>query len=78
MINYQLPMISEVELSVYSLLGQKVTTLVSERQPAGFYQVEWDAGNLASGVYLYRLETYDPSQGIGHGFVETRKMVLIR
>jgi hypothetical protein len=78
MINYQLPMISEVELSVYSLLGQKVTILVSERQPAGFYQIEWDARNLASGVYLYRLETYDPSQGAGHGFVETRKMVLMR
>ncbi len=65
-------------MSVYSLLGQKVTTLVSERQSAGFYQIEWDAGNLVSGVYLYRLETYDPSQGTEHGFVETRKTVLIR
>jgi hypothetical protein len=43
MINYQLPMINNVELSIYNLLGQRVETLVKEQQRAGFHQVEWDA-----------------------------------
>jgi hypothetical protein len=70
MINYQLPMTSEVDLSIYNLLGQKVATLVNERKRAGHHQVEWDASGFASGIYLYRLET--------EGYVETRKMVVMR
>ena len=57
-INYELParsegglMMNDVELSVYNLLGQKVATLVSERQEAGYHQVEWDGSGFASGVY---------------------------
>ncbi len=70
MINYQLPMTNEVNLSIYNLIGQRVATLVNERKTAGFHQVEWDASGFASGVYLYRLEA--------EGYVETRKMVLMR
>ena len=39
-----------VELSIYNLLGQKVTTLVSQEQRAGYREVEFDAQNLSSGV----------------------------
>jgi hypothetical protein len=88
MISYQLPMTSKVELSIYNLLGQRVATLVSQKQPAGTYSVQWDASGFASGVYLYRLEAGDPSQGApkghvptgqaGYGFVKTRKMVLMK
>jgi hypothetical protein len=70
MINYQLPLTSEVELSIHNLLGQKVATLVSERQSAGTYSVKWDASNFTSGVYLYRLQAGN--------YVATRKMMLIR
>jgi hypothetical protein len=73
MINYQLPMSSEVELSVYNLLGQKIATLVSERQPAGTYTVKWSAfqsAGIASGVYLYRLEAGE--------YIVTRKMILMK
>ncbi|MEJ2634730.1 MAG: C1 family peptidase [Calditrichia bacterium] len=69
-IKYQLPISSEVELSIYNLLGQKVATLVSAKQPAGYYSVIWDASGLASGVYVCRLDTGD--------FVQTKKMLLIR
>ena len=71
MINYQLPMISKVELSIYNLLGQKVAVLVNKEQPAGNYTVEWDASAFSSGVYIYTLETES-------GFKQSRKLVLIK
>jgi Tol biopolymer transport system component len=52
-INYELPITNYVELSIFNLLGQKVATLVNKKQNAGAYQVEWDAGQLSSGVYYY-------------------------
>jgi photosystem II stability/assembly factor-like uncharacterized protein len=69
-ISYQLSTVSQVELSIYNLLGQKVVTLVSEKQPAGNYRVEWDASEFATGVYLYRLEA--------GAFSKTRKLILIK
>jgi Leucine-rich repeat (LRR) protein len=70
-INYQLPMSDYVELSIYNLLGQKVAILVSEKQNAGHYHVEWNASGFASGVYYYRLST-------GEGFVQTKKCIVFR
>jgi predicted GH43/DUF377 family glycosyl hydrolase len=70
MITYQLPMINDVDLSIYNVLGQKVGTLVNERKQAGDHQVEWDASGFASGVYYYRIEAGE--------FVDVKKMVLLR
>lgn len=70
-IEYQLPQISQVDLSIFNILGQKVATLVSEKQLAGSYKVEWDAGGFASGIYFYRLET-------DKGFVQSRKLILLK
>jgi len=70
-ISYQLPKYSQVDLSIYNILGRKVVTLVSEKQPAGTYKVEWDAGKFASGVYLYQLIT-------DRGFVQTKKLLLMK
>ncbi len=70
-ISYQLPVASNVELNIYNILGQKVVTLVSGKQRAGTYKVEWDAGGFASGVYLYQLKT-------DNGFIKTRKLVLMK
>jgi hypothetical protein len=69
-ITYQLPMTNDVDLSIYNLLGQKVATLVSEKQQAGFYKVEWDASRFASGVYYYKITAGN--------FVDVKKMILIR
>jgi poly(3-hydroxybutyrate) depolymerase/N-acetylneuraminic acid mutarotase len=69
-IGYQLSVPNQVELSIYNTLGQKVTTLVSQKQPAGKYQVQWNASGFASGVYYYRLEAGE--------FVDVKKMILIR
>ena len=69
-IGYQMSAVSNVELNVYNLIGQKVATLVSGRQAAGDYQVEWDASGFSSGIYYYQLVAGD--------YVETKKMVLIK
>lgn len=70
-IHYELPVRSQVLLKVYNLLGQEVATLVNEEQPAGYYDKQFDAQGLPSGIYIYRIIT-------SSGFNETRKMLLLR
>jgi hypothetical protein len=69
-INYELRITNDVKLNIYNLLGQKITTLVSQKQQAGKYLVEWDASELASGIYYYELKTSD--------FRDVKKMVYIK
>jgi hypothetical protein len=69
-IEFDLPKSSKVTLKIFNILGEEVITLISDKLSAGSYSYEWDASNLASGVYLYRLQAGD--------YVETRKMVLMR
>jgi len=69
-IRYTLPRDCQVRLEVYSILGQRVVTLVDERQQAGYRSVRWDASSLASGIYFYRLQAGD--------FVETKRMILLK
>ena len=70
-ISYQLPAVSDVQLSVYNTLGQPVKTLVNERQGTGNHSVIFNAAGLASGMYVYKLSTEN-------GFTQTRKMILMR
>ncbi|UCF65754.1 MAG: T9SS type A sorting domain-containing protein [bacterium] len=77
-IEFDLPKSSQVTLKIFNILGEGVATLVSDRLSAGSYSYEWDASNLASGIYLYRLQAGDPSQSAGQGYFETRKMILMR
>jgi hypothetical protein len=69
-INYELPITNDVELSIYNLLGQKVAMLINEQKDAGYHQVEWDASGFASGIYYYRIQAGE--------FVSVKKMVLLR
>ncbi len=69
-ISYQCSMFNFVSLKIFDVLGNEVTTLVNEKQNAGTYSVEWDAGKYSSGIYFYRLQTDD--------FIETKKMTLIK
>jgi hypothetical protein len=70
-IQYQVSSISNVDLSIYNILGQNVATLVSEKQPAGYYKVEWDASGFGSGIYYYRLLT-------DKNFASTKKLILLK
>ncbi|MEX0844094.1 MAG: T9SS type A sorting domain-containing protein [Balneolaceae bacterium] len=69
-INYTIPQATNVELTVFNILGQKVATLVDTRQFAGSHTVNFDARNLASGIYFYRLKAGE--------VVHQRKMTLIK
>ncbi len=69
-ISYQLSTSSHVDLIIYNVLGQKVATLVSGKQTAGYHQVNWNASGFPSGLYFYQLKTANLTQ--------TRRMLLIR
>ncbi|MFQ6610263.1 MAG: right-handed parallel beta-helix repeat-containing protein, partial [Fidelibacterota bacterium] len=55
-ITYFIPFPTQVELSIFNLVGQKVQTLVNDRKNPGQYKVIWDASNVSSGLYLYQLK----------------------
>jgi len=59
-----------VTLKIYDILGREVETLVNKQQKACNYEVNFDASNLSSGIYFYRLQSVD--------FVESKKMILIK
>jgi len=69
-IRYALPVLSQVKLNVYDLLGREVMTLVNQRQPAGRYTVIFEALALPSGIYFYRIQT--------PAFTQTKKAVFMR
>jgi hypothetical protein len=61
---------SPTTLKVYDVLGNEIAVLVDEEQPTGNYEVEFDAGNISTGIYFYKL--------VSGSFVETKKMILLR
>jgi photosystem II stability/assembly factor-like uncharacterized protein len=69
-IKYDLPKTELVTMRVYDILGREVTTLVNEEKAAGSYRVNFNAGNLASGVYLYRIQAGN--------YTSVKKMILIK
>ncbi len=69
-IEYQIPNREFVSLRVFDILGREVKTLVNEQQSSGTHHVEFDASNLSSGVYLYRLKAGE--------FIQQQKMLLIK
>jgi len=77
-IRYQVPEHSRVTLKVYDLVGLEVATLVNSEIAPGFYSVQFDARNLSSGTYFYRLEA-TPLGGSGRTpFVSTVKLVVLK
>jgi hypothetical protein len=74
-LRFDLPKVSDITLTIYNMLGQKVRTFNYQNTSAGYHSVKWNATNdygdpVGAGVYLYQLQTKD--------FVKTRKMVLLK
>lgn len=69
-IRYALLFRSHVILEIISQTGQRVVTLVSQEQEAGYYRVTWTSGSISSGVYFYRLTA--------NSFTETKKLILLK
>jgi len=69
-IKYSLPEAGAVKLVLYNMLGEEVKVLVSELQEAGVHKINFNANELGSGMYFYRLET--------SGFVDVKKMLLLK
>jgi len=74
-LRFDLPEVSNLTLTIYNMLGQKVRTFNYQNTSAGYHSVKWNATNdygdpVGAGVYLYQLQTKD--------FVKTRKMVLLK
>ncbi len=69
-IKYTIPKAGNVVLRVYDVLGKEVKTLVNEKKEVGVYNIDFDASNLSSGIYFYRIEAGD--------FTAVKKMMLVK
>lgn len=69
-IKFAIPTSGIVKLSVYNILGQEITQLVNGFKEIGTYTIRWDASNLSSGLYIYRLES--------NGQIISKKMTLLK
>ena len=67
---YEIPKESPVRLEIFDITGRLVAVVVDEMQQAGSNKATWDASNIASGIYIYRLRA--------DGFVQSRRMTLIK
>jgi len=75
-IRYSIPTQSNVRLIVYNSIGENIADLITANQNAGSYEVNWDVGNFASGIYFYSVEAI-PSDGT-EIFSSVRKMILLK
>jgi hypothetical protein len=69
-ISFTLPEQTNVKVIIYDALGNQVDVIADEVKSAGSHSIKWNAGNYASGIYLYKLET--------DNFVQVRKMILMK
>jgi len=73
-IDYQLPYMSKVSIKIFDIIGHEIFTLVNEFKEEGYYTMEFDGTNLASGVYFYSLI----AEGNNDKFAKTLKMILVK
>ena len=69
-IGYSVPELSPVTVKVFNALGEEIVTLVNEEKPVGTYELNWNAANLPSGVYFYRIQAGK--------FVDIKRMMLLK
>jgi hypothetical protein len=77
-IEYSVGSMEYVTIKVFDVLGNEIATLVNEEKPTGRYEVEFNAEKLSSGIYFYQLKAGGPEINSGQGFIETKKMLLLK
>ena len=75
-IEYHLPYESQVNISVFNTLGEKVAVLINENRSAGNYSTEWDGTGYSSGIYFYVFRALSSTNN--NQIIESRKMILLR
>jgi hypothetical protein len=70
-ISFSLPSKSSIMLKVFDIMGREETTLVNEELAAGNHYLQWNASDVSSGVYFYRLRT-------NTGYIQTKKLLLLK
>jgi hypothetical protein len=73
-IDFEIPFTGNTELTVFDINGKTVDVLINESKPAGKYSVSFNASNLPSGVYLYKLKTVSG----GRSYESVKKMTLVK
>ncbi|MDD5361479.1 MAG: T9SS type A sorting domain-containing protein, partial [Ignavibacteria bacterium] len=76
-IYFTLPVRSHVTIKVFDITGKEIKTLINELKPAGSHSVIFDASNLSSGIYFYRIHASNQS-GSNNIFLKTLKMIYIK
>jgi photosystem II stability/assembly factor-like uncharacterized protein len=74
-INFDLPFDSKVTMKIFDITGREITTLINDVHEAGYYTVTFNAANIASGMYFYRIIA---EGGTGSRYVMTKKMMVIK
>jgi hypothetical protein len=69
-IKFSIPEATNVSLNIYNTLGEKIAQIVNSKLEPGRYSYQWDAGNVATGMYIYELRT--------DNFVSVKKMILLK
>lgn len=69
-INFALPEQSDVIIRIYDVMGRRVATLLDENRPAGYHNIVWNAGSVASGIYFYRIQASE--------FTSVKKLTLVK
>ncbi|WP_337866604.1 T9SS type A sorting domain-containing protein [Ignavibacterium sp.] len=77
-IAYSLPREGYVSIKIYDLLGNEIQSVVNEVQQQNYYEVKFNAENLSSGIYFYKIQVIEPNNPSGQLFVQTKKMVLMK
>ena len=70
MIRFSLPKETQLKINIYNMLGELVETLAEGTYQAGYHELNFNAANLSSGIYIYRIES--------DAFVQVKKMILLR
>jgi hypothetical protein len=78
MIKYQIPVNGLVTIKVFDILGKEVATLINQKQEVGFYEVEFDGSDLASGMYIYKIDVQSDDPQNHKNFSSVKKMLMLK